>query len=52
MILYDTSKFSIALINSSKLYKDDRCQFNAVNIRNYDMILKLCWLKKINLNIQ
>ena len=41
VILYDTQKFLIAMIDSFKHHKNDRCQFYAVNIRDYDMILKL-----------
>ena len=51
VISYDTQKFSIAMIDNFKHRKDDCCQFYAVNMRDYDMILKLLWLKKINLNI-
>ena len=41
MISYDTQKLSIALIDNFKLCKINRCQFYAINIRDYDMILKL-----------
>ena len=41
IILYDTQKFSIAMIDNFKHRKNDRCQFYAVNMRNYDMILRL-----------
>ena len=41
VISYDTQKFSIALIDNFEFRKDDRCQFYAVNMRDYDMILKL-----------
>ena len=40
------------MIDSFEHRKDDRCQFYVVNMRDYDMILKLSWLKKINSNIQ
>ena len=52
LISYDTQKLSIALIDNFELCKNDCCQFYTVNIQDYDMILKLSWLKKINLNIQ
>ena len=38
IIIYDTQKLSIALIDNFKFNKNDRCQFYAVNIRDYDMI--------------
>ena len=40
VISYDTQKFLIAMIDNFEHRKNDRCQFYAVNIRNYDMILK------------
>ena len=40
VISYDTQKLSIAMIDNFKHRKDDRCQFYAVNMRDYDMILK------------
>ena len=49
---YDTQKLLIVMIDNFKHRKDDRCQFYAVNMRDYNMILKLPWLKKINSNIQ
>ena len=52
VILYNTQKFSITMIDNLKHRKDNRCQFYAVNMRNYDMILEFSWLKKINSNIQ
>ena len=52
IISYDTQELLIVIINNLEHRKNDRCQFYAVNIRNYDMILKLSWLKKINSNIQ
>ena len=52
VISYDTQEFSIAIIDSFEHRKDDRCQFYAVNMRDYNMILKFSWLKKINSNIQ
>ena len=51
IISYDTQKFLIAMINNFKHRKNDCCQFYAVNMRDYDMILKFSWLKKINSNI-
>ena len=41
VILYDTQKFSIAMINNLKHRKNNRCQFYVINMRDYDMILKL-----------
>ena len=41
IISYDTQKFLIAIIDNHKYRKNDRCQFYAVNMQNYDMILKL-----------
>ena len=38
---YDTQKFLIAIIDNFKHCKNDRCQFYAVNMRDYDIILKL-----------
>ena len=52
VLSYDTQKFLIAMIDSFKYRKNDRCQFYVVNMRDYDMILKFPWLKKINSNIQ
>ena len=52
IISYNTQKFSIAIIDSFEYRKNDRYQFYVVNMRDYDMILKLSWLKKINSNIQ
>ena len=40
IILYDTQKFLIAMIDNFKHCKDDRCQFYVVNMQEYDMILK------------
>ena len=40
VILYDTQKFSIAMINSFEHRKNDCCQFYIVDMRNYNMILK------------
>ena len=40
VILYDTQKFLITMINNFKHRKNDRCQFYAINMRDYDMILK------------
>ena len=40
IILYDTQKFSIMIIDNFKYRKNDYCQFYAVNMRDYDMILK------------
>ena len=40
VILYDTQKFSIAMINNLEHRKDDCCQFYVINMRDYDMILK------------
>ena len=40
VILYNTQKLSITLIDNLKFHKNDRCQFYAINIRNYDIILK------------
>ena len=41
VILYNMQKLLIAIINNFKHYKNDRCQFYAVNIQDYNMILKL-----------
>ena len=41
IISYDTQKLSIAIINNFEHRKNDRCQFYVVNMRDYDMILKL-----------
>ena len=41
VILYDTQKFLIAIIDNLKHCKNDRYQFYAINMRDYDMILKL-----------
>ena len=41
VILYNTQKFLITMINNYEHYKDDRCQFYAVNMQDYDIILKL-----------
>ena len=41
VISYDTQKLSIAMIDSFEHRKNDRCQFYAVDMRDYDMILKL-----------
>ena len=51
VILYNTQKFLIAMIDNFEHRKNDRCQFYAINMRDYNMILRLFWLKKINLNI-
>ena len=51
VISYNTQKLLIAIIDNHEHHKDDRCQFYAVNMRDYNMILKLFWLKKINSNI-
>ena len=51
VILYDTQKFLIAMIDNLKHRKYDRCLFYVVNMRDYDIILKLSWLKRINSNI-
>ena len=40
IILYDTQKLLIVIIDNLKHRKNDRCQFYVVNMRNYDMILK------------
>ena len=40
IILYDTQKFLIAMIDNFEHRKDDCCQFYVVNIQNYDIILK------------
>ena len=40
------------MIDNFEHCKNDHCQFYAVNIQDYNMILKFSWLKKINLNIQ
>ena len=40
IILYDTQKFSIVMINNFKHCKNNRCQFYAVNMRDYDIMLK------------
>ena len=40
IILYDTQKLSIAIINSFEHRKNDRCQFYVVNMRDYNIILK------------
>ena len=41
IILYNTQKFLIAMIDNLEHHKDDRCLFYVVNIRDYNMILKL-----------
>ena len=41
VISYDTQKFSIAMIDSLKHRKNNRCQFYVVNMQDYDIILKL-----------
>ena len=41
VILYNTQKFLIAMIDNFKHRKNDHCQFYAVNMRDYDIILKL-----------
>ena len=41
IISYDTQKFLIAMIDNLKHRKNDCYQFYAVNMRDYDMILKL-----------
>ena len=41
VILYDTQKFLIMMIDSLEHRKNDCCQFYAVDIQDYDMILKL-----------
>ena len=40
VISYDMQKFLIAMINNFKHLKNNCCQFYAVNMRDYDMILK------------
>ena len=40
IISYDTQKFSIAMVDNFEHRKNDRCQFYAVNMRDYDMILE------------
>ena len=40
IILYDTQKLLIAMIDNHKHHKDDRCQFYAVNMQDYNIILK------------
>ena len=52
VISYDTQKFLITMIDNFEHRKNDCCQFYAVNMQDYDIILKFSWLKKINLNIQ
>ena len=52
LLFYITCRnFLIAMIDNFKHRKNDRCQFYVVNMRDYDIILKFSWLKKINLNI-
>ena len=41
VILYNTQKLLIAMIDNFKYRKNDRCLFYVVNMRDYDMILKL-----------
>ena len=41
VISYNTQKLSIAIIDNFKYRKNDCCQFYIVNIRDYNMILKL-----------
>ena len=41
IILYNTQKLLIAIIDNFEHRKNDRCQFYVVNMRDYDMILKL-----------
>ena len=41
IILYDIQKLLIAMIDNFKHRKNDRCQFYIVNMRDYDIILKL-----------
>ena len=40
VILYNTQKFLIAMIDDFKHRKNDCYQFYVVNMRDYDMILK------------
>ena len=40
VISYDTQKLLIAMIDNLEHRKNDRCQFYAVNMRDYDIILK------------
>ena len=40
VILYDTQKLLIAMINNFEHRKNDRCQFYVINMRDYNMILK------------
>ena len=40
VISYNTQKFLIAIIDNLEHRKNDRCQFYAVNMQNYNMILK------------
>ena len=40
------------MIDDFKHHKKNRCLFYVVNKKNYDMIIRLSWLKKINLTIQ
>ena len=40
VILYDTQNFLIAMIDNFEHRKNDYCQFYAVNMRDYNMILK------------
>ena len=41
VILYNTQKFSIAIIDNFKYRKNNCCQFYIINMQDYDMILKL-----------
>ena len=41
VISYNTQKLLIVLINNFELRKNDRCQFYAIDIRNYNIILGL-----------
>ena len=41
VISYDTQKFSITIIDSFEHRKNDCCQFYVINMRDYNMILKL-----------
>ena len=41
VISYDTQKLLITMIDNHEHHKDDYCQFYAVNMRDYNIILKL-----------